>query len=98
MCVKCYETMGNDVKIEHIKEFDKIDNNYDFRQWNSTSLSFLYLFICDDSLKCFHKNIERVYHIINNNKNDILGSISANSIESSVHEIFNLIENKIISK
>jgi len=87
MCKECYDNISLKAKIDYIEELKNIDSKYYFGQWNSTSLSFLYLFLADKDLSHYHHIIKDVCIIINNDKKRILKEISANSFDSA-HPIF----------
>ena len=76
MCYECYKNTNLKEKINYIEELKNIDSKYDFGQWNTTSLSFLYIFLSDMELACYHHVIVRVCDIINADKERILSEIS----------------------
>ncbi len=83
MCYKCYKNINLKDKINYIEELKHIDSKYDFSQWNMTSLSFLYIFLLDKELACYHYVIVRVCDIINANKERILGDISDGAFDNA---------------
>ena len=96
MCIDCYNGMSLKQQIDQIKEIENIGYDYDFSEWNTTSLTFLYIQFCNEQIKNYHYLVHRVYNIINNDKKYILNSINNNSINKSAYDLFDLIGNKII--
>ena len=87
MCKECYDNTDLKEKINYIEELKNIDNTYEFKQWNSTSLSFLYLFLIDEEMTKYHHVIKNICTIIKNDQERILKKINDNSFDSA-HPIF----------
>lgn len=57
MCEECYNNLEIRQLIIQLKQLRDIGDDYDFSKWNTTSLSFVYLFIIDSRLECYHNII-----------------------------------------
>jgi len=72
MCLICYQSLDLRHLIDQVNELKDIDETYDFTKWNTTSLSFVLLFISDNRLVCYHSIIERLYEIISKQNTSVL--------------------------
>ena len=97
MCIKCYRATTLHQKVNTLTECIS-DENYDFTKWNSTSLTFLYLMLCDSSIEDHHHMIVQIYSVINKNKSSILDSINSNSHSKIAYDIFDIIGKIICQK
>lgn len=80
MCMDCYLKFNNKEINESVNDLLKV-NNDDLKKLNSTSLSFIYLFMADKNIDEHTKQcIYNVFEKIANNGN-ILYSIKKNSME-----------------
>ena len=95
MCLECYTNMELRFKIEQINELDNVDNEYDFSKWNTTSLSFLYLFLCDDELSHYHHKVERVYNLMDSDRANVIRAIDGSSFDDGAETMLDAIRDKI---